>query len=405
MQIHYLASLDQSTTTTKFSLYLTDGTLAAQELVPHAQIANQENWLEHDPAEIVDNVHKAISVVMEHMGGTAGFEAKQILGLGLCNQRETVVCWDAESQKPLHNAIVWCDARTKDVCERFKLKHGSFAERTGLPVSTYFTAFKIIWLMENVEGLRDKVKAGKVRFGTIDTWVALKLTGKYVTDASNASRTHLMDITTGQWDKQLLDIVGISENCLPQIVDSFQQVGNVLEGPLKGVPLMCILGDQQSSAYAHTLTQTSMKITYGTGCFMLNNIGKHPTFGQSFVTTILSQSNGEREYGFEVAVECGGGTINWARMVGFFDHYDQLNHLPDRSDDLYFMPSFGTIFSPFWLTGVKGGMIGVTFNTRKEHILRAILDAITFRLFDSIKDPKFDNVSKIIVDGGMTVNE
>jgi glycerol kinase len=137
------------------------------------------------------------------------------VGLGLCNQRETVVCWDAESQDPLYNAIVWCDARTKDVCEKFKQKHGSFVEKTGLPVSTYFTIFKIIWLMENVEGLKQKVDEGKVRFGTIDTWVTLKLTGKYVTDASNASRTHLMDITTGQWDKQLLEIAGITEKCLP----------------------------------------------------------------------------------------------------------------------------------------------------------------------------------------------
>lgn len=138
---------------------------------------------------------------------------------------------------------------------------------------------------------------------------------------------------------------------------------------------------------------------------MLNNIGKHPTFDQSFVTTILSQSEGEREYGFEVAVECGGGTVNWAKAVGLFEQYYQLNHLPERGDDLYFMPSFGTIFSPFWKTDVKGGMIGLNFNTKKEHILKAILDSITFRLFDSIKDPKFKNLTKIIVDGGMTVNQ
>jgi glycerol kinase len=148
-----------------------------------------------------------------------------------------------------------------------------------------------------------------------------------------------------------------------------------------------------------------MKITYGTGCFMLSNIGYEPIFDQTFVTTILCQNANQRQYGFEVAIECGGGTINWARKIGLFNEYDELNHLFERNDDIYFMPSFGTIFSPFWQNNVKGGIVGINFNINKSHILKAILDSITYRLFDNIKDEKFKNLKKIIVDGGMTVNE
>ena len=216
----FLASLDQSTTGTKFSIYKPDGTLMDQEIVPHSQICHKEGWLEHNPNQIYHNVQKSMSVVMDRLEQKISLRKEQIIGMGISNQRETIVCWD-EHGNPLHNALVWCDTRTEEVCKNFSLKHGHFSEKTGLPVSTYFSLFKILWMLDNVDGLREKVERGKVRFGTIDSWVAYKLTGRYVTDASNASRTHLCDINTGKWDSELMSMASLSERSLPQIVGSF----------------------------------------------------------------------------------------------------------------------------------------------------------------------------------------
>lgn len=265
--------------------------------------------------------------------------------------------------------------------------------------------FKIIWLLDNVEGLREKVKAGKARFGTIDSWVAYKLTGEYVTDCSNASRTYLCDITTGNWDPELLTAATLREHHLPRIVKSFEKIGSIQSGALKGVPISCILGDQQASAYAHNLGADEMKITYGTGCFLLGKMGNKPTFDPSFVTTILNKNNLDQlSYGYEVSVECGGGTLNWANRMGLFQNYNDLNDLPESQQGLYFFPSFGSIFSPFWKNNVHGGVIGMGYNTTNAHMLKAILDSITFRLYDNIKGPQFQQVKKIIVDGGMSKN-
>lgn len=224
------------------------------------------------------------------------FKIQQIRGLGVTNQRQSVVCWNRKGQ-PFYNAIVWCDTRTKKICEQFKVKHGEFKHKTGLPVSTYFTLFKILWLIENVPQVAKAIQEDDIMFGTIDSWVVYNLTGQFVTDASNASRTYLCNLQ-GEWDDQLIQLAGIKRSQLPTIVDSFSSIATVNKGKLKGVGISCILGDQQSSAFAHELRQNEVKITYGTGCFLLANIGKTPVIHQSFITTILYRFKGVIQYAF-----------------------------------------------------------------------------------------------------------
>jgi glycerol kinase len=239
--------------------------------------------------------------------------------------------------------------------------------------------------LENVPAVRAGVEAGNVRFGTIDSWVIYNLTGEFVTDASNASRTYLCSLA-GEWDEELLAVAGLDRKMLPRIVDSFSAVGKIGEGPLAGAQICAILGDQQSSAYAHELRLNEAKITYGTGCFLLASIGPRPAIHSSFVTTIMYKQGEEVQYGFECSVECGGGTLNWARRAGFFSSYNELNTWEDISgESLYFFPSFGEVYAPFWKTGVQGGLVGLNLSTSRGQIVAALLESILFRVKDNLK--------------------
>lgn len=277
-----------------------------------------------------------------------GIKPESIRGVGVTNQRETIVAWDSETGEPLYNAIVWCDARTADIADAFAKKHGDMKERVGLVPSSYFSLFKILWLVENVPIVKQKLNENKVRFGNIDTWVVYHITGKYVTDASNASRTFLYNLK-GHWDEELFAMAGLPLECMPKVVGSFENVGIINTGSLNGlnIPVCSILGDQQSSAYAHNLQNSETKCTYGTGCFLMMSIGNKPTIFKDFITTIMFRQGDDVQYGIEASVECGAGTINWLRSLGLFGSFDELNEVADNGG-LVFYPTFGRIMSPYW---------------------------------------------------------
>ena len=397
-----VGSIDQSTTGTKFALFKPNGDQLLQVYRPHKQISLHEGWLEHNPEEILTNVEECVAEAVGKLGGH-NYSLKDIKGIGICNQRETLVAWDSETGRSLNNAIVWCDTRTTQIAKKFQENHGSFKERTGLVASSYFSLFKMLWLLENNPEVKSRLEKGTLRFGTMDTWVVQKLTGKYVTDASNASRTFLYNLK-GHWDLDLIKLAGLNLTCLPEVINSFVNVGEVKEGALKGVAIGCILGDQQSSAYAHNLQEHEIKCSYGTGCFLIMSLGKEPKVFDNFVTTILHKHNSQIEYGLEISIEAGAGIINWLKTLELFKNYDELDDLPD-SRGVLFYPTFGSIFAPYWQSQMTGSLVGLGLHTSKPNILRAVLDSICFRIKDNINCEEMPKIVSFRADGGMTNNK
>lgn len=304
----------------------------------------------------------------------------------MTNQRETIVAWDSQTGKPLYNAIVWCDNRTVSIADKWAADHKDMKERVGLIASSYFSLFKILWLIENVPEVKTKLQEKTVRFGTIDSWVVFNLTGRYVTDASNASRTFLYNLK-GHWDLEIVKLAGLTLECLPEVIGSFEKVGAIISGPLKVVKdlnICSILGDQQSSAYALNLLPNEIKCSYGTGCFMMMDIGDKPHIFKDFITTIMYKDGDHIEYGIEASIEAGGGLINWLKTMGFYENLSELNNL-ESNGGIMFYPTFGRIYSPYWENNMTGGFIGMSLFTKKQHVLRAVLESIAYRVHDNIQ--------------------
>ncbi len=414
-----MAAIDQGTTSTRAMIFDHQGRVVGVEQLEHEQIFPRAGWVEHDAAEIWRNTRRVGAAAL----ASAELTAKDIVACGITNQRETTVIWDRESGKPVHNAIVWQDTRTGDVCTELAGDVGvdRYRERTGLPLSTYFAGPKVRWLLDNVDGLRNRAEAGELCFGTMDSWIAWNMTGgvdggQHVTDVTNASRTMLMDLRTLSWDEEICTEMGIPMSLLPEIRSSSGDFGSLRgNGPLPDVPLTGILGDQQAATFGQAcLSPGEAKNTYGTGNFLLLNTGTEPVFSEHGLLTTVCYRIGDQpaRYALEGSIAVTGSLIQWLRdNLGLFSAASDVEKLAAEVDDnggAYFVPAFSGLFAPRWRSDARGVIVGLTRFVNKGHLARAALEASAFQTREVIEAMQADagmELSTLKVDGGMVVNE
>ena len=409
----YILALDQGTTSSRAIIFDHDGDTIAVSQREYTQIYPQSGWVEHDPDEIW---RSQIETAAEALG-KAGLGAADIAAVGITNQRETAVIWDRATGAPIHNAIVWQDRRTAGICDAVRASHGETIRRkTGLETDAYFSASKIKWLLDNVEGARSRAEAGELAFGTIDTWLVWRLTGGrlHITDVSNASRTMLFDIGTLDWDDELLAIFDVPRAILPEVRSSSEVYGEV-ESPaeLRGIRMAGIAGDQQAALFGQACFDAgSTKNTYGTGCFMLQNVGPSPVVSNNrLLSTVGWQIGGVTEYALEGSVFIGGAVIQWLRdSLGIIATSAEVEALaasvPDNGG-VYFVPAFAGLGSPYWDQDARGTITGLTRGTGRAHIARAAVESIAFQTADLLTAMNADSgihLTELRVDGGATAN-
>jgi glycerol kinase len=422
MKRRYIGALDQGTTSTRFLLFSADSEVVASHQIEHRQIFPQTGWVEHDPETIWKNCCLAIDAVLQK----AGIDAGQISAVGITNQRETTVVWDRKTGKPFANAVVWQDTRTKDLCQRWIEEGGidRFREATGLPVSTYFSASKLVWLLNNVPEFRRAAERGEACFGTIDTWLTWWLSGgpgggRHVTDPTNASRTLLYNLRGLRWDPELLRFFGIPEQILPQVRPSVNPDTFCLtdgDGPFQGkVPVTGILGDQQAALFGQAgYGEGDTKNTYGTGCFALTNTGGSAVLSRyGLISTVAYQiGKAAPAYALEGSVAIAGALVQWMRdNLGLIERSSDIEKLaagvPDNGG-VYFVPAFSGLFAPYWDSSARGVVAGMTHSTNSGHLARAVLEATAFQtreIFDAMKRDSGLSIPSLKVDGGMVENE
>ncbi|WP_400770184.1 glycerol kinase GlpK [Methylosinus sporium] len=407
----YVGAIDQGTTSSRFILFDHEGEIVALDQREHAQIYPRPGWVEHDAAEIWRNTQSVIAGALNK----AGLTAADLACVGLTNQRETTLLWDRRTGAPLHNAIVWMDTRTDALVARFSAQGGKdrLRAKTGLPLSTYFSSLKLIWLFENIPGARAKAQAGEALFGTMDSWIAWNLTGRHFTDATNAARTQLMNLETLQWDDELLTLFDIPRACLPQILSSSEIYG-ACRAPLEGALLSGALGDQHAALIGQAcFAPGDAKNTYGTGCFLLMNIGETPRLSTKGLLTTLAYRLGEEKpvYALEGSVAIAGALVQWLRdNLGIIEKSADIEALaasvPDNGD-VYFTPAFSGLYAPYWRESARGIIAGLTRFSTKAHIARAALEAVAFQTRDVVAAMAEDSgvaLEELRVDGGMAVN-
>ncbi len=410
----YILALDQGTTSSRAIVFAHDGSIVSVAQKEFTQIFPQPGWVEHDPEEIWST---QLGVAAEAIT-KAGLTTEQIHAIGITNQRETTVVWDRKTGKPVYNAIVWQDRRTADFCDKLKRKnlHILIQQRTGLVVDAYFSASKIKWILDHVEGARARAEKGELCFGTIDTWLLWNLTkGQvHVTDVSNASRTMLMNLQTLQWDGELEKIFDIPGNMLPQIRSSSEVYGttqNILTAT--NIPIAGIAGDQQSALFGQMCTKQGMvKNTYGTGCFMLMNTGEKAVISRNnLLTTVAWKINGKTEYALEGSVFIAGAVVQWLRdglgIIRSSGDVEKLAAKVTDSEGVYLVPAFTGLGAPYWNQHARGTMVGMTRGTTAAHIAKAALDSIAYQTVDVLKAMEADagiSIAELRVDGGATVN-
>lgn len=410
----YILALDQGTTSSRAIVFDHDGSIVSVAQKEFKQIFPQPGWVEHDPEEIWST---QLGVAAEAIT-KAGLSTENIHAIGITNQRETTVVWDRNTGKPIYNAIVWQDRRTADFCDELKRKnlHILIQQRTGLVVDAYFSASKVKWILDNVEGARTRAEKGELCFGTVDTWLLWNLTKGQVhaTDVSNASRTMLMNLQTLQWDGELEKIFNIPGNMLPQIRSSSEVFGttqNILTAT--NIPIAGIAGDQQSALFGQLCTHPGMvKNTYGTGCFMLMNTGEKAVISKNnLLTTVAWKINGKTEYALEGSVFIAGAVVQWLRDgLGIIRSSTDIEKLaakvPD-SDGVYMVPAFTGLGAPYWNQHARGTIVGITRGTTAAHFAKAALDSIAYQTADVLKAMEADSgieIKELRVDGGATVN-
>lgn len=409
----YILALDQGTTSSRSIIFDREGSVVSAGQREYRQIYPQAGLVEHDPQEIwKSQIETAVEALTK-----ARLKASDIAAIGITNQRETTIIWDRSTGEPIYNAIVWQDRRTSDVCNEIRSTHGELIrKKTGLEVDAYFSASKIKWLLDNVPGARAKAESGELAFGTVDTWLVWKLTnGKlHITDASNASRTMLYNINTLEWDSELLDIFGIPHTILPVVCSSSEVYGEI-ETPneLKSIKIAGIAGDQQAALFGQACFDAgSTKNTYGTGCFMLQNVGATPVASNNrLLSTVAWQIGGRTEYALEGSVFIGGAVIQWLRdSLGIIEHSFDVEALaatvPDNGG-LFFVPAFAGLGTPHWDQEARGLIIGLTRGTGSAHIARAAVESIAFQTADLLAAMNSDSRSdlkELRVDGGATGN-
>lgn len=410
----FVGAIDQGTTSTRFIIFDRLGHVVAKKQQEHRQIFPKPGWVEHDALEIWRTTVEVIDGALSD----AGLGASQLAAVGITNQRETAVVWDRATGRPVANAIVWQDTRTKDLCDRLSDDEEWFRGRTGLPVATYFSGPKLRWLLDELD-LHDAARRGEVLFGTIDSWLAWNLTGgpdggRHITDVTNASRTLLMDVATTSWDADLAGAVGVPVQLLPEVVDSVGEIG-ICKAPLSGVALTAVLGDQQAALFGQAcFLPGECKNTYGTGNFMLMNTGTEPVGSASgLLTTVAYRVRGEpTHYALEGSVAVTGSLIQWLRdNLGLANDavgIEALARTVEDNGDVYFVPAFSGLFAPHWRPDARGVITGLTRFANKGHIARAALESTAFQTRDVLEAMTADSgvdLSELRVDGGMTGNE
>jgi len=411
----FILSLDQGTTSSRAIIFNHNGEIVAIAQREFTQIYPQAGWVEHDPMEIwTTQLSVAAEVIVK-----AGLAARDIDSIGITNQRETTVVWDRETGIPVYNAIVWQDRRTSAYCDEIKGKGlaQKIQEKTGLIIDSYFSATKAKWILDNVAGAREQAEAGKLAFGTIDSWLIWKLTaGKtHVTDVTNASRTMIYNIHTLEWDNELLDLFSIPKQMLPEVKSSSEvygeTAGNILAAKM---PIAGIAGDQQSALFGQMCIEPGMvKNTYGTGCFMLMNIGKEPKISaNNLLTTIAWKIKDEVYYALEGSIFIGGAVVQWLRdEMGLISKSADVETLAKKVPDtqgVYIVPAFAGLGAPHWDQHARGTITGLTRGTNKSHIARAALESIAYQTMDVLKAMEADagvNIAELRVDGGATAND
>lgn len=410
----YILALDQGTTSSRAIVFNDSGNIIAKVQEEFEQLFPEPGLVEHDATEIWDTqLSVARRVLLE-----AKLEAKDISGIGITNQRETVVVWDRETGQPIHNAIVWQDRRTADYCK--ELENAGHADRiqeiTGLVIDAYFSGSKVRWILDHVEGARERAEAGELAFGTIDTWLVWNLTGGklHITDATNASRTMLCDIDRVEWSDEMLSLLDIPSEILPEIRNSSEIYGHA-DAQWFGspIPIGGIAGDQHAALFGQACHAPGMaKNTYGTGCFVLLNTGKERIKSNNkLLTTIAWKLDGETHYALEGSIFIAGAVVQWLRdQLGIIESAPEVEELASRVDDnggVYFVPAFSGLGAPHWDGFARGTITGLTRGANKCHIARAALEGIAFQSFDVLEamlDDSGIELSELRVDGGASLN-
>ncbi|HEX5151982.1 MAG TPA: glycerol kinase GlpK [Parafilimonas sp.] len=410
----YILSFDQGTTSSRAIIFDKQGTIVSVAQKEFTQIFPQPGWVEHDATEIWSTqLGTAAEAVTK-----AGLTVNDIAAIGITNQRETTVVWERKTGKPLYNAIVWQDRRTASYCDSLKAKGhiSSIQEKTGLIIDAYFSATKLKWILDNVNGAREKAANNELCFGTIDCWLLWKLTqGKvHATDVTNASRTMLFNIHSLQWDDDLLALFDIPRSVLPEVKSSSEIYGytdNILSA--KNIPVAGIAGDQQAALFGQMCTKPGMvKNTYGTGCFMLMNTGEQPVLSKNnLLTTIAWQINNKTFYAQEGSVFIAGAVVQWLRDgLGIIQHSSHIENLAMQAttnEGVYVVPAFAGLGAPYWNQHARGTVVGITRGTTSAHIARAALESIAYQSMDVIKAMQADagiEIKELRVDGGATAN-
>ncbi len=416
----YVLAIDQGTTSSRAIIFDHAGRIVSSGQFEHEQIFPRAGWVEHKPKEIWKNVRRAVAAAF---ADSPDLTHRDLVAVGITNQRETAVVWDRHTGKPVYNAIVWQDTRTQKIVDELAGEQGldRYKDICGLPLATYFTGPKVKWILDNVEGAREKADNGDLLMGTTDTWVLWNMTGGkkggiHVTDVTNASRTMLMDLRTLQWDESICADMGIPMSMLPQIKSSAEEYGRGRpNGLLDGVPIAGILGDQQAATFGQACFERGMaKNTYGTGCFMLMNTGTEIVPSEHGLLTTVCYKIGEQDtvYALEGSIAVAGSLIQWLRdNLGIIDSAPQAEELARAVDDnggAYFVPAFSGLFAPHWRSDARGALVGMTRFVNKGHIARAALEATAFQtreVLDAMNADSGVDLTELKVDGGMTANE
>ncbi|MBZ5504205.1 MAG: glycerol kinase GlpK [Acidobacteriia bacterium] len=413
----YIGAIDQGTTSTRFLVFDSAGRIAACAQKEHRQIYPQPGWVEHDAEEIWQRTQDVIGEALAQ----ARLKAGDLAAVGITNQRETTVLWNRKTGKPLAPAIVWQDMRVAGEVARLARETGDefFRSRTGLPLSTYFSALKVNWLLESIAGVRQQAEAGDVIFGNMDTFLLWNLTGGenggvHATDVTNASRTQLMNLHTLQWDAELLRALSLPRQILPEIRSSSEIYGRIAEGPLQGVPIAGILGDQQAALVGQTcFKKGEAKNTYGTGCFLLMNTGERPVVSRHGLLTTVAYKLGKQpaRYALEGSVAIGGALVQWLRdNLGLIKTSAEIEELALTVQDnggVYMVPAFSGLYAPYWKESARGVIVGLTRYANKGHLARAVLESVASQTREVVEAMEQDSgirLEVLRVDGGMVNN-
>ncbi|SMG34476.1 glycerol kinase GlpK [Agreia pratensis] len=415
----YVIAIDQGTTSSRAIIFNHEGGIVSTGQKEHEQIFPKAGWVEHNPKEIWDNVREVIGQALSK----ANLTRHDIVAVGITNQRETAVVWDKNTGESVYNAIVWQDTRTQSIVDRLSADGGGdrFKDTVGLPLSTYFAGTKIVWILENVEGARERAEAGDLIFGTTDTWVLWNLTGGvnggvHATDVTNASRTLFLDLKTLEWDDEILKAFDVPKSMLPEVRSSSEVYGTVSDSSLlREVPVAGILGDQQAATFGQAaFDKGEAKNTYGTGNFLIFNTGTDIVKSENGLLTTIGYKlgDGETHYALEGSIAVTGSLVQWLRdNLGIIQSAPDIEVLAKTVDDnggAYFVPAFSGLFAPHWRSDARGALVGLTRFVNKGHIARAALESIAFQtreVLDAVNADSGVPLTELKVDGGATAND